>query len=63
MFVYSFIMVLTVEERSLSIPRLELQAAVLDARIKSTIIEQSDFQIDNITFYSDSKVTFNCISN
>ena len=56
-------MVLTVEERSLSIPRLELQAAVLDARIKSTIIEQSDFQIDNITFYSDSKVTFNCISN
>ena len=63
MFVYSFIMVLTVEERSLSIPRLELQAAVLDARIKSTIIEQSDFQIDNITFYSDSKVTFNCISD
>ena len=63
MFVYSFIMVLTVEERSLSIPRLELQAAVLDARIKSTIIEQSDFQIDNITFYSDYKVTFNCISN
>ena len=63
MFVYSFIMVLTVEERSLSIPRLELQAAVLDARIKSTIIEQSDFQIDNITFYSDSKGTFNCISN
>ena len=28
-----------------------------------TIIEQVDFQIDNITLYSDSKVTLNCISN
>ena len=51
------------KEKSLSIPRLELQAAVLGARIKSTIIEQVDFQIDNITLYSDSKVTLNCISN
>ena len=51
------------KEKSLSIPRLELQAAVLGARIKLTIIEQVDFQIDNITFYSDFKVTVNCISN
>ena len=51
------------KEKSLSIPRLEWQAAVLGARIKSTIIEQVDFQIDNITLYSDSKVTPNCISN
>ena len=51
------------KEKSLSIPRLELQAAVLGARIKSTIIEQVDFQIDNITLYSDSKVTLNCISS
>ena len=51
------------KERSLSIPRLELQAKVLGARIKSTIIKQVHFQIDNITLYSDSKVTLNCISN
>ena len=51
------------KEKSLSIPRLELQATVLGAIIKSTIIEQVDFQIDNIALYSDSKVTLNCISN
>ena len=51
------------KDKSLSIPRLELQATDLGARIKSTIIEQVDFQIDNITLYSDSKVTLNCISN
>ena len=49
------------KEKSLSIPRLELQAAVLGARIKSTIIEKIDFQI-NITLYFDSKVKLNCIS-
>ena len=50
------------KEKSLSIPRLELQAAVLGARIKSTIIEKIDFQIVNITLYFDSKVKLNCIS-
>ena len=49
--------------KSLSIPRLELQATVLGARAKSITIEQVDFQIDNITLYSDTKITLNCISN
>ena len=51
------------KEKNLSIPRLEFQAAALGARIKSTIVEKVDFQIDNITLYSDSKLTLNCISN
>ena len=51
------------KEKNLSIPRLEFQAAALGARIKSTIVEQVDFQIDNITLYSDSKLTLNCIFN
>ena len=51
------------KEESLSIPRLELQAAVLGARTKSTILKQLDFQIDSVTLHSDSKVTLNCISN
>ena len=51
------------EEKSLSILRLDLQATALGARIKSTIIEQVDSQIDNITLYSDFKVALNCSSN
>ena len=47
--------------KNLSTSRVELQAAVLGARIKLTIIEQVDFQIDNIILYSDTKVTLNCI--
>ena len=51
------------KEKSLSIPRLEIQATVLGARIKLTNTEQVDFQTDSITLYSDSKVELNCISN
>ena len=51
------------KEKRLSVPRWKLKAAVLGARIKLTIAEQEDFQTDNITLYSDSKVTLNCISN
>ena len=47
---------LPLKEKRLSIPRLELEATLLGARIKSTIIEQVDLQIDNITVYSDSKL-------
>ena len=49
--------------KNLFIPRLELQVAVLGARIKWTIIEQVHFQIDIITTYTDTKVSLNCISN
>ena len=51
------------KEKGLSIPTLELQAVVLGGRIKLTIIEQVDLQVDNITLYSDSKVILNCIFN
>ena len=46
------------KEKSLSIPSLKLQALVLGVRIKSTIIEQVDFQIDNNTLYSGSKLHY-----
>ena len=51
------------KEKSLSIPRLELQAAVLAVRIKLTMIEQFEFSFNSVSLYSDSKVTLNCISN
>ena len=63
MFIYTKSRLSPLKEKSLSIPRSELQAAVLGAGIKLNIIVQVDFQIDNITLYSDLKVTLNCISN
>ena len=46
------------KEKSLSIPSLELQVLVLGVSIKSTIKEQVDFQIDNNTLYSGSKLRY-----
>ena len=39
-----------IKEKSLTIPRLELQAAVLAIRLKNTISKQLDFTIDETHF-------------
>lgn len=41
--------------QSLSIPRLELQAAVLGARMKTTILKAHTFKVNRVVFWSDSK--------
>ena len=45
-----------IKEKSLTIPRLELQAAVLAMRLKNTISKLLDFSIDETRFWSDSQV-------
>ena len=51
------------KEKSLTILRLELQAAVVATRMKTHIIEDSKIQPNNIYLCSDSKVMLNYIEN
>ena len=46
-----------------SIPRLELCAAVLAARAVDKIMKEMDVEIDEATFYTDSKVVLGYIQN
>ena len=49
--------------KTLTIPRLELQAAVLGIRVKNTIMNEIDTDIDRITFWSDTMLTLQYINN
>jgi ribonuclease HI len=49
--------------REHSIPRLELCAAVLSVEVAQFAPEQLDLEIDNVKFYTDSKVVLDYISN
>lgn len=48
---------------ALTIPRLELCAAVLAVEIAEVIAEEIDHQLDSISFYTDSKVILGYIHN
>ena len=47
--------------KSTSIPRLELQGALLAARIDLAVKSELDFQFDKVIFWSDSTITLNYI--
>jgi hypothetical protein len=49
--------------KSLNIPRLELQAAVLAVRLCRSIIEESRMQFASIIFFSDSHIVLSWIRN
>ena len=51
------------KEKSFTIPRLKLQAAVIATRMKTHIIEDSEIQPSNIYLWSDSKVVLNYTKN
>ena len=51
------------EQCSITVPKLELQAAVLAVRLKCTILEETDFDIDKVRFWTDSKITLSYIRN
>ena len=47
--------------KELTIPRLELQAAVIASRLGKTITEQSRFNFERVRYLSDSRVVLACI--
>ena len=52
-----------IKEKSLTIPRLELQGTVLAIRLKNTISKQLDFPIDETRFRSDFQIVLKYIAN
>ena len=51
------------KERRLSIPKLELLAAVTASRIKTKLLEETNFDVKRIYFWSDSKTVLKYIYN
>ena len=51
------------KNRITTIPRLELQAALLASRIKLTVTQEMDIHMDNIYLWSDSKTVLNYLRN
>ncbi len=49
--------------KALTILRLELQAAVVATRLNSKILEEIDFEVDEMHFWSDSKIVLHYLSN
>ena len=49
--------------KQLSIVRLELQAAVLAARLMDTVLKDTTLTAESVTFWSDSKVVLQYIAN
>ena len=49
--------------KTMTIPRLELQAAILAARLKTKILEEIDFEVNETYSWSDSKIVLHYVSN
>ena len=49
--------------KTLTIPRLELQAAVIAVRLKSKILTEIDFEVDDTYLWSDSEIVLHYIRN
>ena len=51
------------KENALTIPKLELQAAVIASRMKCTILDEINFNVSNIFLWSDSQTVLNYLRN
>ena len=47
--------------KPLTIPRLELQAAVIAVRLAKTILAEHEYKVDSIYYWSDSKTAWHWI--
>ena len=51
------------KEKSLTIPKLELQAALIAVRIKEKLVQEANAQVSKLYFWSDSKTVLKFIRN
>ena len=51
------------KDKTLTIPRLELQAAVLATRLKVFVLEQLKFRVNKTYFWTESQITLKYIKN
>lgn len=49
--------------RTVSIPRLELQGALLAARVHCAMRNELNFEFERVVLWTDSMITLNCIRN
>lgn len=49
--------------KTITVPRLELQSALLGSRIGKTIVDELDFNIERRCFWTDSKTVYYWIQN
>ncbi len=49
--------------REITIPRLELSAAVVSVQLRETIQRELDMRLDRVTFWCDSLYVLKCIRN
>ena len=52
-----------IKEKSLTIPKLELQAALIAVRIKEKLVKEANAQVSKLYFWSDSKTVLKFIRN
>ena len=52
-----------IKENTLTVPKLELQAAVVACKMKNIILDEVRFGIKSAHFWCDSKTVINCLTN
>ena len=62
-FIFGKSRIAPLKEKSLTIPKLELQATVTAIRLKNTILEDTNFEVKKVQLWCDSKVCLNYIRN
>ena len=62
-FINSKARLVLMNEKQLSMPRLELQAAVLVCRMRSVIVEETKCELKEVHLWTDSKIVINYIKS
>ena len=62
-FVFRKLRLVPVKEKSLTMPKLELQVTLIAAQIKEKMVKEANVKVSKLYFWSDSKTVFKFIRN